>query len=176
MIGTLQYANVKKQMQRGQSIVEVAVALPFLIAIVIGLIEMGIVFASYLSLVNATREGAIYASMHPELTDANQTPTSSSTWHEYYDRVANEIVVVIGEPLRAGQLLNQDALTVDRPVLGPPDAAHGCPTALEAGCPITVTVYFQIQTLTSDISLPYFERFGLPNYYRMSYSMGIPIR
>jgi hypothetical protein len=156
--------------------VELAVTLPFLIAIVIGLIEMGIAFASYLSLVNATREGAIYASMHPELVDATQTPTSSTTWEEYVNRVANEVLVVVGERLKAGQLLTQDILTVDRPVIGPPDAIHGCPTGMEVGCPITVTTHFQIHTLTSDISLPYFGRFGLPSYYQINYSMGMPIR
>jgi hypothetical protein len=170
--------------EKGQSIVEIAVTLPFLIVIVIALVEMGIVFASYLSLVNAAREGAVFASMYSELSDPQGrydnrlyggvitgTVTISN---EYTSRVFNEIFVALAEPLRASQLLDQDRLIVDRPVLAP--TSSSCPTALEAGCPITVTVHFRIHTLTSDMSLPGVGRLGLPNYYQMNYSIGMPIR
>jgi Flp pilus assembly protein TadG len=173
--------------------VEVAVALPFLMLIVIGLVEMGIVFASYLSLVNATREGAIFASMHPELVNSTcaATPyptctansandnapfgstgnTSTTVWSEYNNRVANEVFVVLGETLERGGLLNQDALVVYRPVADP-----SCSGTLGPGCMITVTVNYQIHTLTSGISLPAFGRFGLPSTYQFNYSMVTPIR
>jgi hypothetical protein len=91
--------------EKGQSIVEIAVTLPFLIVIVIALVEMGIVFASYLSLVNAAREGAVFASMYSELSDPQGrydnrlyggvitgTVTISN---EYTSRVANEIFVAL---------------------------------------------------------------------------------
>jgi len=38
----------------GQSIVELAIGIPFLMMIIIGVIEMGLVFATYVSLINAT--------------------------------------------------------------------------------------------------------------------------
>lgn len=179
--------------------VEVAIALPFLIVIVIALVDMGIVFASYLSSVNATREGAIFASEYSRLVDSTcgSTPnptcvgandnipfgstgaTSSTIWSEYTNRVANDVFVPLGETLRRNGLLDQDILTIDRPVIGSspiPPCPQGSTTALDAGCPITVTVHFRLHTLTSDISLPSFGRFGLPNYYQINYSMGIPIR
>jgi hypothetical protein len=193
-------------LEPGQSIVEVAVALPFLILIVVGLVEMGILLASYLSLVNAAREGAIFASMHPELVDTatcqpDNTPnayplpegtpgyctgihdddpfggttTSTTVWSEYYNRVSNEVFVVLGETLKSGGLLDQDYLTVDRPIPSAPVQPY-CPTGLEAGCAITVTVHYRLHTLTSDISMPAFGRFGLPNTYQINYSVAVPIR
>lgn len=162
----------------GQSMVEMAVAFPFLIMLVLALIEMGIIFGSYISLVNATREGAIFASMHPELTnsanDGNAYGNGSTVWNEYVKRVNDEILVVIGEPLREGQIIDQHTLTINRPALGPTTTA--CPTRLEIGCPITVTVYYSVETFSSRMSLPGFGRFGLPNTYRVSYSFGVPIR
>ncbi len=165
----------------GQSMVEVAVTLPFLILIVIALIEMGIVFASYISLVNATREGAVFASMYPQLSTAPNYGTNSyygtgggitntiTISSEYTTRISNEILYVSGEPLRAGQLIDQDILTMTPPVVDPT-------CGINQGCPITVTVSYQVHTFTSDVSLPYFGRFGLPNYYLLSYTMGMPIR
>jgi hypothetical protein len=210
--------NSKYTSHSGQSMLEVAVALPFLLLIIIALIEMGIVFASYLSLVNAAREGAVFASMYPTLADltCGSTPnpgcvgpkdsqafgSGTTLWDEYVKRVNDEIVVVIGEPLKAGQLLDQDILTVQRPILGP--TSTSCPTRSEAGCPITITVHYRLHTFTSDISLPaprvrstvppgatftdwVFNvlgnvdwstgwRMGLPNYYQIDYSFGMPIR
>lgn len=158
----------KTRASQGQSIIEVAVALPFLLLIVFALIEFGVVFASYLSLVNATREGTVFATMYPELADPacgslpnpncvgakdNQPFGSGTTlWREYFKRVNDEIVVVLGDPLRAGQIVITNTLVVERPVLGP--ATTTCPTRKEAGCPITVTVRYYLRTFTSDMSLP----------------------
>ncbi|MBM3127063.1 MAG: hypothetical protein FJ009_00325 [Chloroflexi bacterium] len=154
----------------GQSMLEVAVALPFLLLIIFALLEMGIVFASYLSLVNATREGAVFATMYPDLahTTCGATPNpscvgpkdsqtfgaGSTLWREYVKRVNDDIVVVIGEPLRAGQILMTDTLTVSRPIVAPGSSGSSCITGKEPGCFITVTVTFNLKTFTSDMSLP----------------------
>ena len=185
--------NPKNRKTAGQSMVELSIALPFLILIVLALVEIGIVFASYLSLVNATREGAIFASMHPELINSTcgATPyptctanaandnssfgssgtTSTTVWSEYNNRVANEVFVVIGETLERGGLLTTDNFTVYRPV-----AQSSCTQPIGPGCMITITVNYQLQTLTSGISFPAFGRFGLPSTYRINYSMVIPVR
>jgi Flp pilus assembly protein TadG len=195
--------------------VEIAVAFPFLILIVIVLIDFGIVFASFLSLVNATREGAVFASMYPQLAitspsqclqvtgtatvstphDPDQSITGAtcvgyqddkpyaggagvtntlSIWTEYVDRIRNDVVLPVGEPLKATQLADVDLLYIDRPIIGPTSST--CPTQRDAGCPITVTVHYFIHTFTSDMSFPIFGRFGLPNTYRIDYTMGMPIR
>jgi hypothetical protein len=170
--------------ERGQSIAEISVALPFLLLIVFALVEMGILFASYLSEVNAAREGAIFASKYAALIDStcgsSPNPTcvgsgdnntysgSQSIWEEYQTRISNDLFVAIGEQLKQGQLVDQDTLTVYRPI-----ANATCGTAI--GCPVTVTVSYRIHTFTSDISMPYFGRFGLPNYYQITYTVGMPI-
>jgi Flp pilus assembly protein TadG len=165
--------------EHGQSMVEVALTLPFLLVIILALVEMGILFASYIALVNATREGAIYSSMHPELSDSSKTPAvttqnQNTVWEIYQNRVIDEVSVAVGNKLYEGQLADAPNLVVDRPVLGP--TSTQCPNRNDMGCPITTTVHYQIHTFLSDASLPAFGRFGLPSTYRIDYSMSMPIR
>jgi uncharacterized protein (UPF0333 family) len=49
--------------QEGQSMVEFALIIPVLLLIVIGIIEFGFMFGSYLSLTNASREAVRYVSL-----------------------------------------------------------------------------------------------------------------
>lgn len=174
--------RIPKPKSIGQSVVEITLTLPLLLMMVLAIVEMGIVFGSYISLANATREGAIFAAMHPELTDsANDDNTYGSgtrtLWEEYFKRVNDEIVVLVGEPLREGQILDTSVLTVNRPIFGPaPGPSCSGTNPLNIGCPITVTVQYRLHTFVSDISLPGVGRFGLPNYYEIRYSVGMPIR
>ncbi len=57
--------------QRGQAMVEMALILPILILLIFGIIEFGRIFASYLMVNNAAREGARYAAVGA--TDAEIT-------------------------------------------------------------------------------------------------------
>ncbi len=179
---TQKFLHPKTKKHRGQSVIELSLTLPLLLMLVLALIEMGVVFGSYISLANATREGAVFAAMHPELTDpANDDNTYGSgtrtVWEEYVKRVNDEIVVLVGEPLREGQILDTDTLTVDRPVLGPAPGPS-CPGSnpRNIGCPITVTASYRIHTFVSEMSLPGVGRLGLPNFYELRYSVGMPIR
>lgn len=160
--------------ERGQSLTEMAIGLPFVMLIIIGIIEMGFVFATYISMINATREGAVFASMHPELSDTSGAsdddilaPGTTTIYDEYENRVLNEVFVVTTQQLRATQLLTEDDYDLKRPL------TDGTTTA---GTPITVTLVFSISTFTSNISLPYFGRFGLPSRYPLTYSFAMPIR
>src|SRR5262249_23269804 len=114
-----------KSGQRGQSIIEVAFSIPFILILTLIIIEMGIVFSTYLAVLNATREGAIFASMYPTLIDstcgaipspscagAHDSDTyggsgnSVTIWNEYRNRIANESFVAVGEVLRAEALIS----------------------------------------------------------------------
>jgi len=175
---------------RGQSMVEMAMTLPLLIMVMIAFIEMGILFASYIALVNAAREGAFFASTCPDLVDSSKDSSTNCTndpgttnIERYRTRVDGDIIEAIANQLfdTAIQLQDsgcndstpnngvdkyKDCLKLDRPISGPS----------LVGTNITVTVHYRVHTFTSDMSLPSVGRFGLPNYYLIEYSMGVPIR
>jgi len=54
----------------GQSLVEFALCLSLLIVILLGVLDLGRAFHSYIVITNAAREGAYYGSMHPLETNA----------------------------------------------------------------------------------------------------------
>ena len=56
--------------QRGQDLVEFAIALPVLLLLLLGIMEVGVLIFSYSSIANAAREGARYGSVHPITADA----------------------------------------------------------------------------------------------------------
>jgi TadE-like protein len=171
--------------ERGQSVVELAFSLPFILLIVLMIIEMGIVFTTYLAVVNAAREGAVFASMYPQLADATcgSTPQPSCTgandsmsyggagnnvtiWEEYVNRISNESFVAVGEKLRAQQLIDQGTFYIERP-----DAP-----STSVGSAISVTVHYTLTTFSSGMSFPFFGRLGLPNSYHIHYDFSMPIR
>jgi Flp pilus assembly protein TadG len=61
--------NVSPRSERGQSTVELALAFPVLLLILMGVLDFGRAFFSYVSITNAAREGAQYGTWYP--TDAN---------------------------------------------------------------------------------------------------------
>ena len=139
-----------KRNEEGQSLVEVSVVSIFLILIGLMIFEAGVTFSSYIALLNASREGARYASAHPELCDPNKTPEESSAYVHFTEDVVKAEV-------QLGHMLDAARLTVQRPVLVDGTSAPGDP--------MRVQVDYQLHTFTSTISLPFFGRFGLPNYW-----------
>jgi hypothetical protein len=102
----------------------------------------------------------------------------------YRKRVDGDVIEAIANQLFAAQIQQKDSgckdsdpnngvgkyldcLKVDRPIGGP---------SLTVGTNITVTVHYRIHTFTSEMSLPSVGRFGLPPYYQIDYSIGIPLR
>jgi hypothetical protein len=144
-----------KRDEGGQSFVEVSVVSVMLILIVVIVFEMGLVFSSYIVLLNASREGAMYASSHPELVTLAHTDP---------DYVKYEGVVKAEARLR----LFTDNLTMYSPTL-----VNG---TSNFGDPIKVQVDYRCVTFTSTITLPFFGRFGLPPYWPISAWTIMPIR
>ena len=141
--------------------VEVAGVSVFLIILSVVAFEIGVMYFSYIALLNASREGAIYASSHPELADPARTPEDSQEYLRFTEGI------VKGE-IRLGHLVDPARLTIHRPVL-----VNG---TSNLGAPIMVWVDYQLVTFTSTMRLPFFGRFGLPNYWPMSASTTMPIR
>jgi Flp pilus assembly protein TadG len=53
------------QAQAGQSLIELALCFPLLLLIMVGTLDLSRLFQTYITAVNATREGAHYAAFHP---------------------------------------------------------------------------------------------------------------
>ncbi len=55
----------KIRREQGQSLVELALILPFLLLLFLGTVDVGKGFKNYIALTNATREGARWITIHP---------------------------------------------------------------------------------------------------------------
>lgn len=55
----------KKTSQKGQSLVEVALAMPILILILAGILDLGRAYYTFIALSDAAAEGAAYAAIYP---------------------------------------------------------------------------------------------------------------
>jgi len=65
----------RKQKTRGQSMVEIAIALPLLLLLFSGMVEFGFMLNMYLSLLDATRQSArFYSNLDPFGPDADKSP------------------------------------------------------------------------------------------------------
>ena len=51
--------------EQGQSLVELALLLPFLLTLVLGVVDLGMGIRTYIGLTNAAREGARWVAIHP---------------------------------------------------------------------------------------------------------------
>ena len=63
--------------RRGQSLVELSLALPFLLLIMLGTIDLGRMFFDYIQIRNAAMEGAQYGSRNPTDTAGMVTQTTN---------------------------------------------------------------------------------------------------
>lgn len=54
------------QAEQGQSLIELALALPMLLLLVLGVIDLGLGFRSYIALTNAAREGVRWVTIYPD--------------------------------------------------------------------------------------------------------------
>jgi Flp pilus assembly protein TadG len=56
--------------QKGQSLVEIALTMPILILVLVGILDLGRAYFTFIALSDAAAEGAAYAAIHP--TDTTQ--------------------------------------------------------------------------------------------------------
>ena len=146
--------------ERGQSIVEVAGVSIFLLLLGIMIFEVGVTFSSYIALLNASREGALYASEHIELCDSSKTPEDGTDYINYEAAALGEV--------RLGNMVDAEMLTLYRPELVSGTGTYGDP--------IKVQVDYKLKSFTSSIELPWMGRFGLPYYWPLSAWTIMPIR
>jgi hypothetical protein len=150
-------AGIKWEAEDGQSMLEMTVGTVFLLLIVLILFEMAMLFYSYIAVLNASREGALFASSHPELAIDEDGP--------YYDTY---LEITRAEANAAGLVADETFLVIDRPEL-----LEGSADPLD---PIMVTVHYQLINPTQGIVLPILGRMGLFQSAWMSAATRMPIR
>lgn len=80
--------------ERGQSLVEMALILPFLLVLVVGIVEAGVALNRQLTVVNAAREGARFGAFGATPSDIHtQTQLATSDMYEFDE--TNSVIVVI---------------------------------------------------------------------------------
>jgi hypothetical protein len=147
-------AAAKWVADEGQSLVEMTVGIAFLLGILLILFEMTMLFRSYIILLNAAREGAVYASAHP-------TMVSGTPEYDTYEFVTR------GEALAAGLNVDAEFFEILPPVPSGP---------IQPGAGIRVTLRYKLINPTEGIVLPFFDRMGLWRTTWIQASVEMPIR
>ncbi len=110
----------ERERERGQSLTEFAISLTMLLWIVVGVLDMGRMYMSYVAVQNAAAEGALFAAIHPTWIDtcqAGHIGCNSNTVDTVKARARHE---------GAGMLVDWSTATInvintsDPPVVGQP--------------------------------------------------------
>lgn len=141
--------------EAGQSMLEMTFGLVFLVIIVLILFEMALLFYSYIAILNASREGAVYASLYPDIAD-----TTNPHYSEYE-------AIVTAEAQAAGLNTEPSVFEVFLPET---------PQGTDPLDPVIVKVSYQVINPTQGIILPFLGRMGLFQGAWMTARTEMPIR
>jgi hypothetical protein len=150
--GCRQRPRFRGHREEGQALLEMTIGTIFLVIIVLILFEMAMLFYSYIAVLNASREGAVYASMYPVMSELQLAR---------YRQITTE------EALAAG--LNTDPAFF---IVDPPETPEGTDPLDK----VVVKVHYQLINGTQGIVLPVLGRMGL---FQSAWMMGkteMPIR
>ncbi len=81
--------RILKRFQKGQSLVEMAFALPVLLLLMVGIVELGYALNAYVQTVNAAREGARFGSMGGRNNDITSIVQGATSGLIQYNDVAD---------------------------------------------------------------------------------------
>ena len=126
----------------------------FLVIIVLILFEMAVLFYSYIALLNASREGAVFAATHPTMIEGDRD----------YERY---VTITTAEAFEGGLVTDTGFFEVH-----PPDK----PVGVEPLDPIIVSVSYQLINPTQGIILPTLGRMGLFQSAWMTARTEMPIQ
>ena len=128
--------------EKGQSMLEMTVGLVFLVLIVLVLFEMAVLFYSYIALLNASREGAVYAATHPTVATMDPEDPEYETFE----------IITTAEAVAAGLRTDPEFFEIHTPEI---------PYGTDPLDPIIVRVSYQLINPTQGIVLPFLGRMGL---------------
>jgi Flp pilus assembly protein TadG len=131
-----------RKCESGQSLVELALLMPLLLLLVLGIVDLGRVFNAYIAITNASREGALCGSFYPPGGVADAGVLCGS----YYAAGTSNEVLIRERVLREARptvLLDLNRIQIT--------STGGAP-----GSPVTVTVQypFAAVSLTMQSFLP----------------------
>jgi hypothetical protein len=148
----LQRHRFPRQREEGQGMLELTFGMIFLLLIVLILFEMAMLFYSYIAVLNASREGAVYASMYPAMSEV---------------QLARYREITGKEALAAG--LNTDPALF---IVDPPETPDGTDPLDK----VVVKVHYQLINETQGVVLPLLGRMGLFQSVWMTGKTEMPIR
>lgn len=124
-------ANIDRPVARqvGQALVEIALILPVLVLILMGVFDFGRAFYAYNAISNGAREGARYGIIHPTATDPSPPYDDPDT--------------IEGRAVAQTFILDIDELNI----------TVETPQGTERGNPLTVTMQYDLHALTPLISV-----------------------
>jgi Flp pilus assembly protein TadG len=91
---------MRKKDQRGQSLVEIAVTLPILLLVLMGILDLGRAYWTYITLSDAAAEGAAYAALNP--TDTEQAIARAADSSNGLIELDTALITVTHSELSAG--------------------------------------------------------------------------
>jgi hypothetical protein len=91
--------------ERGQSLIEMTLLMPILILLIIGIVDLGRAYSSYIVITNASREGARYASRFPHhwagiQNAVQQEVVGTQVGLGWWNTWAENLYGAPGEPIR----------------------------------------------------------------------------
>lgn len=86
--------NTPRHGERGQSLLETALFFPVLLAFLVGLVQVGLVINTYLTVINAAREGARYGSHDYAYTPAQIASTTQTVAYPLSMSATNATIIV----------------------------------------------------------------------------------
>jgi len=70
---------LKSKLRKGQGVIEFALMLPFLVAVIFGVLELGRAFFAFIAISNAAREGTRVFTFRPDVTTIANINTAVNT-------------------------------------------------------------------------------------------------
>ncbi len=144
---------------------EMTVGLVFLVIIVLVLFEMAVLFYSYIALLNASREGAVFAATHPAIALMEDPGDPADP---QYDNYVTYETITAAEAVAGGLRTDPEYFQIHEP-----EIPEGTTNPLD---PIIVKVSYQLINPTQGIILPFLGRMGLFQSAWMTASTEMPIQ
>lgn len=85
----------RRRTRRGQALVETAMVLPFMILLVMGVIDIGRLLFAHVALQEATQEGALYGAFHPTNSSAIRNRVRNSSNAQWVTGATVEVCQIV---------------------------------------------------------------------------------